>query len=193
MENMQSINNGQVYEQSVDGWDVSWESNGIYRHWCHQIKNNEWDNLLVVMFNPGSLSGSGSNLRKDTTLRILRNVCAPARLNPYIVNLFDYASPSTNSLFNNWHIRDSDSLIFDKLELSKFRAFVMAYGNYENRSDHGQDIRVRVELIRVALGGLQEIILPKNSEGTPKHPMRWQREKTIPKMASLLCSGCSKS
>jgi len=109
---MNQIIKGKVYSHELDGWLVSWESESEYRHWCHQTNENFVENLLVVMFNPGSLSGDGKNLRKDTTLRILREVCGPAGVNPFVVNLFDYASPSPDELFSNWEKRDGCGLIF---------------------------------------------------------------------------------
>ena len=82
---MQPILEGIVHSQKLDSWLVSWESEGKYRHWCHQTKEGFTKNLLVVMFNPGSLSGDGKNLKRDTTLKILREVCEPAGVNPCLL------------------------------------------------------------------------------------------------------------
>ena len=183
---MKPIMNGKIYDHLIDGWNVSWESKDQYRHWCRQVKDDKWDTLLVIMFNPGSLSGGGSNLSKDTTLRILREVTGSAKLNSFIVNLFDYASPSTQDLFNNWHLRDSSDLIFNNLNKKEFSAFILAYGNYENWGEQDDAIKERASLVLLALSDLKEIILPKNKSGTPKHPMSWQRQKLKPQISIIL-------
>ena len=77
------------------------------------------------------ISCNGENLKKDTTLRILREVCEQAKLNPFIINLFDYASPSPDDLFENWSEKDAETLIFDKLNNINFKAYITAYGDYE--------------------------------------------------------------
>ena len=186
---MNSVLKGNVYSHELDGWLVSWESESEYRHWCHQTNERFSENLLVVMFNPGSLSGDGKNLRKDTTLRILREVCEPAGVNPFVVNLFDYASPSPDELFSSWEKRDGGGLIYTKLEVVKFAAFIMAYGDYENRGERDNEIRERIVLVRSNLSGVREIILPRNSSGTPKHPMTWQRQELKPTISNLLSEG----
>jgi hypothetical protein len=190
---MNSINAGQVFSHELDGWSVSWESDGNYRHWCHQIKNPNWSSLLVVMFNPGSLSGDGSNLSKDTTLRILREVCGSANINPYVINLFDYASPSSQNLFDNWHLRDSSSIVFDKLPLSIFQNYILAYGDYEILGQHDAEIKERQALVLSHLESLNEILLPKNNSGTPKHPIVWQRQKLKQSISALLQAAPNKS
>ncbi len=190
---MKPLLNGRVYSHEIDGWTVSWESSGIYRHWCHQVKNPEWDSLLVVMFNPGSLSGDGSNLNKDTTLRILREVCGAAKLNPYIVNLYDYASPSPQDLFDNWHQGDSSRLVFDRLPILIFNNYILAYGDYENWGQRDSEIKDRQALVRNHLKSLYEVVLPKNNSGTPKHPMIWQRQKIKLEISSLLQASPNKS
>ncbi|MBQ4830606.1 DUF1643 domain-containing protein [Alteromonas sp. MMG017] len=183
---MNSINGGQVFNHELDGWSVFWESGSNYRHWCHQIKNPKWDSLLVVMFNPGSLSGDGANLSKDTTLRILREVCGAANLNPYVINLFDYASASPQKLFDNWEQRDSNSIVFGKLPLSIFQSYILAYGDYENWGQRDTEIKDRQALVLSYLESLNEILLPKNNSGSPKHPMIWQRQKLKPSISSFL-------
>jgi hypothetical protein len=183
---MDSLVNGKVYSHELDGWVVSWESSGAYRHWCHQIKNPEWNSLLVVMFNPGSLSGDGSNLYKDTTLRILREVCGEAKLNSYVVNLFDYASPSPQNLFDNWLHKDPQKLVFGELPISIFNGYICAYGDYENWGQRDSEIMERQVLVKGHLESLNEIVLPKNNSGTPKHPMVWQRQKLKPEISALL-------
>jgi len=178
--------NGNVYTHQLDDWSISWESKNLYRHWCHQIRNKDWGNILVVMFNPGSLSGNGENLKKDTTLRILREVCGQAKLNPFIINLFDYASPSPDDLFENWNEKDAETLIFDKLKNVNFKAYITAYGDYENWGLKDNEIKDRALLIHSTFSNIQEIILPKNKSGSPKHPMIWQRQKLKPVIIKLL-------
>jgi hypothetical protein len=145
------------------------------------------------MFNPGSLSGDGSDLSKDTTLRILREVCGAANLNPYIVNLFDYASPSPQDLFDNWSKRDASKLVFDKLPISIFNSYILAYGDYENLGQRDSEIKARQVLVRNYLKSLNEIVLPKNNSGTPKHPINWQRQKIKTEISELLNASLSKS
>ena len=183
---MQSLLGGVVYNHIIDDWFISWESSRDYRHLCHQIKNHSWNNLLVVMFNPGSLSGDGSDLSKDTTLRILREVCGEAKLNPFVINLFDYATPSPEVLFDNWSKKDSENLVFGKLAMSNFNALIFAYGDYENGKHHCAAIKERQLVVRNALNSLTEIKLPRNKTGTPRHPMRWQREKIQPEIMARL-------
>lgn len=190
---MSPLLNGNVFSHELDGWLVSWESESYYRHWCYQTHDGLTENLLVVMFNPGSLSGDGKNLRKDTTLRILREVCKPAGFNPFVVNLFDYASPSSDELFLNWEQRDGRGLIYEKLGGVKFSAFIMAYGNYENRGERGNEIKERIALVRSFVSGIREITLPKNITGTPKHPMVWQRQKLKADISKLLAEGSNSS
>lgn len=186
---MNSILRGEVYSHELDGWLVSWESENDYRHWCHQTDERFSKNILVVMFNPGSLSGAGKNLRKDTTLRILREVCEPAGVNPFVINLFDYASTSPDELFSSWEKRDGSGLIYTKLGKVEFTAFMMAYGDYENRGERDNEIKERIALVKSNLSGVKEIILPRNSSGTPKHPIIWQRQKLKPIISKLLAEG----
>ncbi len=183
---MKSLLNGNVYNHNIDGWSVTWESNLGFRHWCYQMKDLAWENLMVVMFNPGSLSGDGSNLSKDTTLRILREVCKEANLNPFVINLFDYSSPSPQVLFDNWKDRDPEDLVFNKLSLSEFRWLIYAYGDYENWGQQDGEIKERQYFVKEVLGSIPEIDLPKNKSGTPKHPIIWQRQKIKDEIACIL-------
>ena len=98
---MKSLMGGNIYSVLLDDWEISWESQKEYRHWCIQKKTDNKKTLLVIMFNPGSLSGDGKNLSRDTTLRVLREVCGNAGFNQLILNLFDYANPKTAPLFSN--------------------------------------------------------------------------------------------
>lgn len=145
------------------------------------------------MFNSGSLSGNGANLKKDTTLRILRDVCRKAKVNSFIINLFDYASSSTKTLFDNWGNKDSATLIFDKLNNIPnipLKAYIRAYGDYENHGIQDTDIKDRADFIKHQIYYfLKEINLPKNKSGTPKHPIVWQRQKIKSDVTSLILKG----
>lgn len=193
---MKSLSNGIVYTRKLDGWTISWESNDKYRHWCYQQKESFNTNLLVVMLNPGSLSGDGSNLKADTTLNILREVCGPINTNVFVINLFDYANPSPKILFQDWDKRDSSCLIFKKIVRLDFDAYIMGYGDYENHCDAtrpiAKEMNDRVELIHSTFECVKQISLPKNRSGTPKHPMRWRREKITQEIISLLSRGLGK-
>lgn len=176
----------EVYQYALGSWTVSWESDGKYRQWCHQRHSDFQEDLLVVMFNPGSLCADATKLQRDTTLRILREVCEPVRVNPYVVNLFNFATPSPDELFANWSQRDSDELPFLNLKGKKFAAFIMAYGDYENRGERSMEIKERISLARAALSHLVEIVLPKNVSGSPKHPITWQRQRLKLAISSIL-------
>lgn len=143
----------------------------------------------MVMFNPGSLSGDGKNLRRDTTLRILREVCEPIGINTFVVNLFDFATPVPDELFTNWPKRDSRDLVFAKLRDMKFSAIIRAYGDYENRGERDTEIKERILLVSFIFSNIEEIALPKNASGTPKHPMSWQRQMLKPEISMLLKKG----
>lgn len=143
-----------------------------------------------MMFNPGSLSGDGKNLRRDTTLRILRGLCKEAKLNPFVINLFDYATTLPQDLFKNWDLRDGVGLVYPKLAGFKFAGLIAAYGDYENYGIHDEAIRQRASLVMATLGTTAEVMLPRNHSGTPKHPMAWQRQRLIPAVVeALTCSG----
>lgn len=190
---MNSILTGKVYSQQLGDWQVSWESEGEYRYWCYQTNERFAKNILVIMFNPGSLNGDGINIKKDITLRILREVCEGAGFNPFIVNLFDFASPSPDVLFSNWAKRDNGSLIYTKLDKIKFSVFIMAYGDYENRGVRDGEIKDRVALVQSSLSGIREVILPKNRSETPKHPRVWQLQKLKPTISRLLTESIANS
>lgn len=174
---MKNITNGKVYTHKLDEWEVSWESNGEYRHWCLQKHPQNSEYALVVMLNPGSLSGDGKNLRKDATLRILREVFQETGLNPFVINLFDYATPSPQNLFQNWHKKDADQLVYRHLKDMNLKGVLYAYGDYEHRADHGNEIKQRINLVKTKFGSIPEIVIPRNNTGTPKHPLIWQRQK----------------
>lgn len=179
--------NGKVYHAELDGWNISWESQGEYRHWCIQHKPKNTKTLLVIMFNPGSLNADGKNLSRDTTLRILREVCGEAGFNQIILNLFDYADPKSEGLFVNWDKKDSENLVFDRISEFEYDYYIMAYGSYEFGGMYGDEIRNRIKLIQSLLRN-KEILLPRNTNGTPKHPTVWQRQKLKPEIIQILAS-----
>lgn len=174
---MNSILIGQKYQQMLDGWEISWGSSYSYRHWCTQCHSSNDNYALIVMLNPGSLSHSGENLSKDITLRILREVFQETGLNPFVVNLFDYSASTTEEFFSNWEKRDGEKLIYDSLSINDFKGVLYAYGDYENICEYQTTIKSRISFIKSRLSALPEIVLPKNMNGTPKHPIIWQRQK----------------
>lgn len=172
---------GKIFKTVYDGWLVSWESNGNYRHWCrqHKIGKKYDEDVLIIMFNPGSLSKDGKNLSKDTTLRVLRSVFEHIPCNCLVVNLFDYATPKPTELLNKyWTLRDLNSkdLIFKKLNYRRIVTFMSAYGKYEN---FGNDeikghIIERIRFIKESLKLHKETEYIRNlTDGTPKHPFAW--------------------
>lgn len=184
---MNPIMGGNIYSATLDGWEISWESQKEYRHWCIQEKPDNKKTLLAIMFNPGSLSGDGKNLSRDTTLRILREVCGDAGFNQIILNLFDYANPQTAPLFSNWEKRDlNGSLIFNHLSEFKYDNYIMAYGSYQTDPSYANDILERINLIQSILAKDKEIKLPTNQNGTPKHPTVWQRQKLKSDITEIL-------
>ena len=178
--------NGTVYTREVDGWSISWESNGAYRHWCFQQHPANDRTILVVMLNPGSLQGDGKDLTKDTTLRILREVFETTGLNPFIINLFDLATPSPKELFSNWGKRDSDKLIYENIKHEHFSGILYAYGDYGVADVDYPEIADRIGLVKRNFKRLPEVELPQNIDGTPKHPMGWQRQKMKPQIKTII-------
>ena len=65
---------GNTHTKNYDGWYVIWESLNENRFWCSQEHHSNSSFVAVVMLNPGSLSGNGENLSRDTTLRIMREL-----------------------------------------------------------------------------------------------------------------------
>lgn len=183
---MQAIMNGKVYKHIISDWEVSRESYGEYRHWCYQYHKNNTKTLLVIMFNPGSLSGDGSNLTQDTTLRILREVCGQAQFNTWVINLFDYADPNAEGIFENWHKRDRENspLIYEYLDKFPYDNYIFAYGGFGG--EFQDQINARISMIKSLLPKDKEILLIKNQNGTPKHPIVWQRQKLKPSIIELL-------
>jgi hypothetical protein len=174
---MESILRGTIYTHTLDNWEISWKSEGEYRHWCFQKHPQNSSLALVVMLNPGSLSRDGKNLKKDATLRILREVFNNTGLNPFIINLFDYATPSPKQLFQDWFKKDSNDFVYSHIKYLGFKGVVFAYGDYERIQDYGHEIKRRVNLIRAEFSSIPQIEVPLNKNGTPMHPMSWQRRK----------------
>jgi hypothetical protein len=183
---MKNISIGKVYTHKLDEWEIFWESNEEYRHWCLQKHPQNSEYALVVMLNPGSLSSDGKNLRKDATLRILREVFQETGLNPFIINLFDYATPSPKNLFQNWHKKDAYLLVYGHLKYMNLKGVLYAYGDYEYRADYGNEIKQRISLVKNEFGSIPEIIIPLNNTGTPKHPLVWQRQKLKIKIKQII-------
>ena len=103
-------------------------------------------------------------------------------------HFFDYASPSSKNLFDNWEKKDPKDLVFNKLNFSDFIGYIFAYGDYENECEYDQKVNIKERqlLIKSHIRGLHEIHLPKNNTGTPKHPIVWQRQKMKSDITVLL-------
>ncbi len=172
--------NGTIYSKKYKQWEVSWESDGDYRHWCIQrnISSSTNDLIAVVLINPGSLSKDGRELSRDTTLRILRDVFEDVEYGCLVLNLFDLATPKPQKLFEHWNQRDkaTSQLIYDVFPRDRIVAAMFAYGDYENHADSkiGAQIRNRIGFVRRSLGSVSIVDTPKNKSGTPKHVMKWQ-------------------
>ena len=174
----QPLFGGQVTEKEINGWTVSWEAVPGYRFWCYQKRELDAPAVAVVMLNPGSLSGSGENLNRDTTLRILREIFDGTGCNTYVVNLFNFATPKPSQLFSQWEKRDHHDFSYPSLPLSHVSAVLYAYGDYEFRKDYSGEIRSRICEVRDAFSGIPEITgVKRNKSGAPKHPLPIQRQK----------------
>jgi hypothetical protein len=191
--------NGKIYSSSkINNWTVAWESDGCYRYWCLQQKLGQEDapHILVVMLNPGSLQGSGENLRKDATLRILRNIFSSTKYSCLVANLFDLAG-QPNVFFGKWKLGDKSSqLVYDEL----FSAFhingvIFAYGDYENnaKKEFQSGLQNRILLIREKLSQQRISVIdsPQNSSGSPMHPRGWQIRKKLDCIKNAIISHCS--
>jgi hypothetical protein len=186
---------GKIFSSEIDNWTVTWESDGCHRHWCLQEKQGQekTPQILVVMLNPGSLQGSGENLRKDATLRILRNVFSSTKYGCLVANLFDLAG-QPNAFFGKWKLGDKSSqLVYDEL----FSAFhingvIFAYGDYENsaKKEFQSGLQNRILLVREKLSQqrISGIDSPQNSSGTPMHPRGWQIRKKLDRVKKAIIS-----
>lgn len=167
---------GKFYSRQLDNWCISWESADDYRFWCLQEHRSNSRYAAVVMLNPGSLSGAGENLSRDTTLRVLRELFKDTSYNPFVINLFNLATPKPHVLFEQWERRDHPLFAYRALPIGKFSAVMYAYGDYENRNEYQAQITERIMELREILRGVPEIEIPRNPSGTPKHPMSVQMQ-----------------
>ncbi len=182
------LENAKLYSKYLDNWKISWESEGQYRHWCLQQYICHTSIILVVMFNPGSLSRDGRDLKKDTTLRILREVFEESQFSPLIVNLYDYSTSSPAVFFSHWNKRDSTTSIYSRLDYSKIKGVLSDYGDYQFKSIKGLDIEERIGFVKKHLENIPEVVSPKNKTQSPKHPLSWQREKLKLKVRESICN-----
>jgi hypothetical protein len=165
---------GITYSKDINGWRVSWESFDNYRFWCKQEHPKNSKVAAVVMLNPGSLSGDGKNLSQDTTLRVLREIFDRTSYNPFVINLFNLATPKPYVLFETWEHRDHPAFNYSALPIKEFSAVMYAYGDYENGSDYPIEIKNRIVEVRGFLDRIPEISVPRNPSGTPIHPLSVQ-------------------
>jgi hypothetical protein len=166
--------NGTVYSKPLDSWLISWESCEDYRFWCLQEHPSNYRIAAVVMLNPGSLSGTGENLNRDTTLRILRHCFEGTSYNPFVINLFNLATTDPDIMFKRWEQRDYPAFSYQDLPIARFSSVMYAYGDYENGNKYPEQIKERIATVRDALRGIPEIEVTKNPSGSPTHPRRAQ-------------------
>lgn len=163
---------------SLDGWHISWEVQGGHRLWCKQEQPGVDLTMAVVMLNPGSLYGQGEKLKRDTTLRILRDVFLGSGFNPLVVNLFTFATPRPYELFGNWESRDIAGFELQQLlRQHPPSAVLYAYGAYEKDAEFGGEVLARIQEVRRSFAAIPEVQVPLSKQNTPKHPMRVQIEK----------------
>ena len=165
--------NGRLHRRSIKKWDVFWETNENYRHWCLQKNSRNDKTALVILLNPGKLNNDASNLSGDTTLRILREVFNNTGVNPFIINLFDYCTPDYSVLIKNWDKQDYKYLVYEKLLPYKFIFSLFAYGLIDRNDPKYVDIISRINLIEGIFKNIPKLDFD-NSCTT--HPIRWQIE-----------------
>jgi Protein of unknown function (DUF1643) len=175
---------GKLHIKSIDNWDITWETNENYRHWCYQCHPNNDKSALLVLFNPGSLNSSGEKLNQDQTLRILREVFLSSGINPFIINLFDYADSQQNKLYKNWESRDYKLLIYEKLVTFDFISIIYAYGKIEYDDPHYADIISRINQIQKYFLHLNKLKIDDKTA----HPRRWHFEKSKKRIHNILLS-----
>jgi hypothetical protein len=166
--------NGRLHRSSIDNWDVFWETNENYRHWCFQKYSDNDETALFILFNPGTLKNNPDKLSSDPTLRILREVCYKSGINPFVINLFDYCTPSYIELNQNWDKRDYKFLVFEKLLSLKFIFSIYAYGLIDLKDKNYYEIISRINLIKDTFKNIPQLDFD-NSKTT--HPRRWEIEK----------------
>lgn len=177
---------GTYYTRTLGEWQISWESAGLHRLWCHQTRRDAKHTVCVVMFNPGSLSGDGKNLTKDATLRFIRNAM-PDTAAALILNLFTRATPDPSELIANWHERDCGAFDITVFRSKPIDALVYAYGDI---GQAGTRSRLRKSEIRQRIGEIEEVlenitqlqlpeILMTQKLGNPVHPKQWNLKQQI--------------
>jgi Protein of unknown function (DUF1643) len=183
---------GEYYSGSIEGWQVAWESVDSHRLWCHQTREKARHLVCVVMFNPGSLSGDGSNLSRDDTLRIVRSAM-PDACSVLVVNLFTLAAPNPSDLFDQWDSRQSSAFDITRFQSEKIDLVVYAYGDIgqtgKTKQLYGKHIRQRVQEIADAFKGIPILELPQaliSGAKNPKHPKHWKLGKHIPTIKSTI-------
>jgi len=174
---MRPLLGGRVYQYELEGWNIVWESRGNYRHWCTQTHERFDRHVLVVMKNPGSLRGDGTDLRRDTTLRILRDVGRETKCSWHIVNLFDFAAARSDELYSNWSRRDGRALVYRKIRTRNFCGVLFAHG--DSPKDFQTAYQKRIAFVRTTFKALPEIQIPTTKAGNPVHPMNWQRNGLV--------------
>lgn len=175
---------GSVFSHIINGWKISWESNNNYRHWCYMQHQGNDKEILLVLFNPGSLANDGTKLYQDQTLRILRGIFKSTGFNPFIINLFDYSDTRQNKLYSNWESRDYKSLVFEKLVAYDFSWIVYAYGKIETTDIHYNDIISRINQVRKIFAIIPEFKI----DNLTAHPRRWYFTKSIDRIHNLFCN-----
>ena len=181
---MKPLLGGNVYEHELDGWSIRWESQSNYRHWCVQAHPMFERQVVVVMKNPGSLKGDGSNLKRDTTLRVLRRVGERVKCSWYVVNLFDFASTSSNDLYKCWKRRDGAGLVYRKIHIRRFCGILFAHGDAP--AEVHREYEERIALVRKIFKKFPEIRIPATKAGNPVHPLNWQRNRLIEPVVKLI-------
>lgn len=177
---------GTYCTQTLGEWQISWESVGLHRLWCHQTRRDAKHTVCVVMFNPGSLSGDGKHLTKDTTLRFIRNAM-PDTAAALILNLFTRATPDPSDLIANWHERDCDGFDITVFRSKPIDALVYAYGDIGQAGTKNlllkSAIRRRIDEIEEVLENIPQLQLPEilitQKHGNPMHPKPWNLKRQI--------------
>lgn len=175
--------NGKLLRKSIDNWDVYWETNENYRHWCLQKHPENNETALLILFNPGSLNNNPDNLNNDLTLRVLRKVFHRTGINTFIINLFDYCTPIYSELNKNWEKRDYKYLVYEKLLPFNFITSIYAYGLIEKDDSNYSTIVKRIEYIKKLF---ENIPMLNYDNKKTTHPYRWQIENKKENIRSLL-------
>lgn len=171
---------GSLHERTVNCWRVTWEAKGPHRLWCFQSSGVTKRVVCVVAFNPGSLSGAGENLSRDTTLRNIRDAM-PDGTGTLVLNLFTLATPNPPNLFDNWDNRDCRGFQFSQLASAPCQAVIFAYGDIgqcrKYGPQYGEQVKTRIAVARDALSQWPAITIPTTATlKNPAHPMNWRRQ-----------------